>query len=213
MDNYTIVLFKNKTKKKIIKKFKTPSRAKKYFDSLIEENKSIIFGVETENGSPCKYEIALLEKTSGSLLPYFIKDEFGRQVKIELNDPDHTIIKILPYKKEEFIYDIKSKERITINKFLSKYLPKVGLKLVSKINHKLSVQNDDKINLFSLKSEDDCDRLVDELSKYFINENRIDTIFVKDTSPVQKKYLYDILESSGYPKSILYRRFTTYKRT
>lgn len=212
-ENYIIVLFKNKIKKKIIKKFKTYSNAKKFYDRKIEENKKIIFGVEFENGKNCKYELALLEKTSGTFLPFFTKDDFGRQIKIDLEDPDYNITNISPYKKEEFIYDISNKKRISIDKFLSKYLPKSGLKMVSKINHKISVQNDDKIFLFSLKSELECDRFINEISDYFMFNNRVDTMFVKDTSPQQKKYIYDILEKNGIPKSILYRRFTTYIRS
>jgi len=212
-ENYIVVLFKNKTKRRIIKKFKTHKRAKSYFDSLVEQNQSIIFGVETENGKQCKYELGLLEKTSGSLLPFFVKDELGRQIKVELEDPDYNLINIVPYKKEEFIYNVKTKERMSVNKFMTKYLPKTGFKLVSKINHKITVQNDEKIDLFSLKSDDDCDRFIDELSTYFISQKRVDTMFVKDTSVEQKKYLYEILEQSGIPKSILYRRFTTYKRS
>ena len=76
MDNFTIVLFKNKVKKKIIKKFKTKVNATKFYKTLIEENKKVFFGVETENGKQCKYEIALVSKTLDSN-PYFIRDEFG----------------------------------------------------------------------------------------------------------------------------------------
>lgn len=211
MDNFTIVLFKNKTKKKIIKKFKTKENAKKYYDSLIEKNKDVVFGVETENGKPCKFEIALVSKKDKSN-PYFIRDEFGRSIKIELEDSDFNIDEIHHYKKEEMIYDIKNSKRIDFNKFMKSYLPKVGVKLLSKLNNKIVVQKDSDVNLFSLKSENDSDRFIDEISQYMMNQNRIDTIIVKDSTPVQKKYLYDLLNENGFPKSILYRRFTTYKR-
>jgi hypothetical protein len=62
MDNFTIVLFKNKVKKRIIKKFKTKARATKFYKDLIDENKKVFFGVETENGKQCKYEIALVSR-------------------------------------------------------------------------------------------------------------------------------------------------------
>jgi hypothetical protein len=35
---------------------------------------------------------------------------------------------------------------------------------------------------------------------------------VPDSSKSQKKYIYDILEKGGIPKSKLYRTYTTYKR-
>jgi hypothetical protein len=212
MDNYTIVLFKNKTKKKIIKKFKTYKRCKKFFDDLLDANKSVIFDVETENGKVCNYEIALVEKSSVNAQSYFVRDDFGRTIKVEMADPDFTILQISQFKKEEMLYDIKNSKRISVSSFLKKYLPKVGVKLVSKINHKIAVQNDEQVNLFSLKSESDCNRFMDLLSNHLMNEGRIDTILVKDSSKEQKKYLYNLLESNGYSKSVLYRRFTTYTR-
>ena len=53
MSNYLVVLFKNKKKKKIIKKFITLSRAKNYFDGLIEKSNEVIFEVLVENGKEC----------------------------------------------------------------------------------------------------------------------------------------------------------------
>ena len=114
--------------------------------------------------------------------------------------------------KEEMLFDIKNSKRISVPKFLRKYLPKVGVKLLSKINNKIVVQRDSDINLFSLKSEDDCDRFVDGISNYMMDGGRIDTIIVKDSSQHQKKYLYDLLNENGISKSKLYRRFTTYRR-
>lgn len=213
MDNYTIVLFKNKIKKRIIKNFKTYKNAKRLYDKMIEENKDVIFERKNENGKPCNYELGLLEKSTGELTPYFVRDDMGRQIKIQLDDPDYNLVLITPYRKEEMIFDVKNSKRISVNKFIKSYLPKSGVKLISKINHKIVVQNEGDINLFSLKDQNDCDRFINSLSEYLMNKGRIDCILVKDSSQAQKKYLYDILESNGYPKSVLYRRFTTYKRT
>ncbi len=211
MDNYIIVLFKNKTKKKIIKKFKTFDRAKKFYDNLISESNSVIFSMETENGKPCTYEIGFLERII-SHRPYFVRDEFGRQVKVDLDDPDFNITIINKYNKEELIYDLNKSKRISVQTLLKQYLPKVGVKLISKLNNKIVIQNDDKIYLFSLKSETDCDRLIDCLSSHMMNEGRVDCILVKDSSKEQKKYIYNLLHKNGFSKSVLYRKFTTYKR-
>ncbi len=211
MDNYIIVLFKNKIKKKIIKKFKTFDRAKKFYDDLVKNNESVIFEMKTENGKPCDYEIGFLERVI-SHRPYFVRDQFGRQIKIDLDDPDFNITIINQYSKEELIYDVSKSKKITVQTLLKQYLPKIGIKMISKLNNKIVIQNDDKINLFSLKSEDDCDRLMDSLVSYMLNEGRFDCILVKDSSKEQKKYMYDLLSENGYSKSVLYRRFTTYKR-
>lgn len=69
--NYLIVLFKNKIKKKIINKFKTSKKANDYYKSLLEKSDEVIFDKKYENGFECSYEIALLEKTSGTFYRYF----------------------------------------------------------------------------------------------------------------------------------------------
>jgi hypothetical protein len=111
---------------------------------------------------------------------------------------------------EEFIFDIKKNKRISFESFIKSYLPKGSLKLVSKLNHKIVVQDDDKINLFSLKCDDDCLRFLKILESYLSGRGRIDCMVVSDSSKEQKKYLYDLLESKGISKSILYKRSTTF---
>jgi hypothetical protein len=209
--NYIIVLFKNKSKKKIINKFKTKDRAVSFYKKLIEEN-NIIFDCQTENGRSCFFELGLLEKNVNNFDSYFIKDDMGRQVKVELDDEGYKMIEVRRYKIEELIYDVKNKEKISVSKFIKSYLPKTSIKLLSKLNNKIVLQNDNDVTLFSLKSEDDADRFLDSLGDYLINNDRMDCILVKDTTKQQKKYLYTILQDKGIDKSVLYRRFTTFRK-
>lgn len=209
--NYIIVLFKNKSKKKIINKFKTKERAIEFYKKMIEGN-DVIFNCQTENGKSCFFELGLLEKNSTNFDSYFIKDDMGRQVKVELDDDGYRMIEVKNYKVEELIYDVKEKTKISVTKFIKSYLPKSSIKLISKLNNKVVVQNNDEINLFSLKSEDDADRFLDSLGEYFMNNDRLDCILVKDTTKQQKKYLYSILQDKGIDKSVLYRRFTTFRK-
>lgn len=212
MSQYLVVLFKNKSKKKIIKKFSKGKNAMNFFDSRVEENQKIIFDRQFENGKDCKYEIALLEKNTQRLLPTYMTDEFGRNVRVKLEDPEFNIIKISPYKFPEMIYDIDRKSKISLEFFLSRYLPKVGVKVVSILNNKIIIQNDDEVRLFSMKSESDAERLINSLSSHFFKEKRGDCIFVSDTSSPQRKYLFSFLESKGFDKKILYRKYTTHPR-
>jgi hypothetical protein len=89
---YLIVLFKNKERKKIIKKFKTKERAEKFFDNLL--NNDIVFNKEVENGKSCEFEVGILENDSKDFTPFYIRDELGRQIKIEIDDPNYKITKI-----------------------------------------------------------------------------------------------------------------------
>jgi hypothetical protein len=206
---YLIVLFKNKERKKIIKKFKTHQRAKEFFDNQIKNNK-VVFEKGVENGKSCSFEIGLLERDSTNFDSYFIKDSLGRQVKVDIDDPDYKVLQISNYSVEEFIYDISKNKKISIDKFISEYLKRGSIKLISKLNNKIVVQDDDKFSLFSLKSDDDCFRFTQVLQKYLVEKNRIDCIIVLDSSLPQKKYLYSLLESRGISKSILYKKSTTF---
>jgi len=201
---YLIVLFKNKKRKKILNKFKTLERANKYFNDTLKTSNNVLFSKSFENGKPCKYEIGFLESGSTDFNLYFVKDELGRQIKVDIDDPDYRLTKIVDYNIEELLYDVDEKNKISFGGFIKKYLTRSGIKLISKLNNKIAIQNDDKVNLVSLKSIDECSRFIDVLEDYLIKNGRLDCILVKDTSKQQKKYLYTILGSKGIDKSFLF---------
>jgi hypothetical protein len=208
--HYLIVLFKNKVKKKIIKKFKTLKNADEYYKKLVNDSDEVIFDKKYENGFKSDYEIALLGKKNVNKEVIYIKDDFGRQSKVDLLDDEFSIIKVLPYKIDEVFLDYETKKKINTNQFIKKYLSGVGLKMVSKLNNKIILQNDDVIKLFTFKNEEDSSRFIDNLSKVFISQKKIDCMFVKDSSTSQRKYLYNILVNYGFPKSYLFRQSTTF---
>ena len=208
--NYLIVVFKNKLKQKIIKKFKTSKRATDFYESILEKNDDIIFETKHENGNYVEYEIALLEKKGNTLFPIYTKDEFGRNVKLEFDDDEYNIVKIGGYKVPEQILDYQTKNRINIETFINKYLSKTGVKLVSKLNNKIVVQNEDEVNMFTMKNESDAQRLIENLTQRFVKLKRGDCMFVLDVSSPQRKYLYKLLIDKGYDVNYLYRKETTY---
>jgi phage pi2 protein 07 len=127
-----------------------------------------------------------------------------------LEDSGMSILSISPYKEEELIYDVKNKTKINSQEFIKKYLKGDGLKMVSVLNNKVVLQKDEKIELFSLKNETECTRFVESLSSHFFKIKRGDCLFIKDCTSPQRKYLYSLLESNGFDKKVLYRKFTTY---
>ena len=158
--NYLIVVFKNKSKKKIINKFNTSKGAKDFYQKLLDENDNVDFDVQTENGKTCVYEVAILERKKDQLFPIYTKDEFGRNIKLDFEDDNYHITKISKYKHPEKILDLQTNKRIEFNTFFYRYLPKEGIKLVSKLNNKIIVQNDEELNLFVLKNEFDANRFM-----------------------------------------------------
>ena len=210
MENYLIVLFKNKKKKRIIKKFVTLSRATKFFNKLINESNDVIFEVLVENAKDCNFELGLVDLNVNHSFPVYITDELGRSIKVKLDEDGMSIISINPYREEDLIYNVKNKSKITAKEFIKSFLKGDGLKMVSVLNNKIILQKDEEIELFSLKNESECSRFVECLSSYFFKIKRGDCLFVKDDSSVQRKYLYNLLESNGFDKKVLYRKFTTY---
>jgi hypothetical protein len=213
MENYLIVLFDNKVKQKIIKKYITFKKAKQFFEKCLSDSGEIIFDQVIKNGRPCDYEIGLVELSSMQLVPVYITDEMGRNVKVKMENSGMTLVNISKYKIEEEIYDIQKKEKITTNNLIRRYLKKENIKMVSSLNNKIVIQNNDEINLFSFKSQEESVRFIDCLSNYFFKIKRGDCIFVKDISSAQRKYLFDILKSKGFDKKMLYRKFTTFPRS
>ena len=209
MENYIVVLFKNKKKKRIIKKFITFARAKQFYEKLIKESNEVLFDIRVEGGKECSYEIGIIEMSSKQLVPVYMTDEFGRNVKVKLDEDGMTLFKIEPYKKEETIYDLQQNKKITMSDLIKRYMKGDGLKMISVLNNKIVLQEDEKIHLFTLKSESESSRFVDCMSLHFFKIKRGDCLFVKDYSTAQRKYLYSLLESNGIDKKILYRKFTT----
>lgn len=209
-DTYQVILFKNKVKKKIINKFKTHKKALEYYKLLVKESDEVIYDKVMENGIVSEYELSLVEKSSSSPLSLYMKDDYGRQVKVSLDDSELTMINITRYRIEELFLDYTTNKKIDTRQFIKQYLDPTGFKLISKLNNKIIVQNDDKFNLFTLKTSDESERFIDILTKKFNDEGRKDCLLVKDYSSPQRKYLYELLVKMGFEKSYLQRSSTTY---
>ena len=212
MANYAVVIFKNKTLKKILKEFVTYKKSKVYFDTLCKESDEVLFEVQIENGETCKYEIALIENSNSKLIPMYLTDEMGRAKKVKLEKSGKTISEIKIFKKEEKIFDINQNKKIGVEHFFQKYLKGDGLKMISALNNKIVVQKDDDFKLFSLKSESEVSRFLDTIVTFFIKIKKKDCLVIKDSSVAQKKYLIDLLSKNGFEKKVLYRKSTTHLR-
>lgn len=204
--NYLVVLFKDKEKKKIINKFKTYGKANDYFSNKLKQSDGILFPKQTQNGLDCDFELALVEIGEGKKDNVYVKDELGRNVKVEIEE-GFNILKVSKYNIEEEFLDFQTKNKIDINQFIKKYLNKSGFKLISKLNNKIILQNEDKTYLFTFKTILDADRFIDTLeSKLDIK----DLMLVKDYTTVHRKYLYNLLSEMGFSKKYLQRLSTSH---
>lgn len=212
--NYIVILFKNRKKKRIIKKFVTEQKAFIFFNKMIKKSDEVFFEKRVEHTKECHFELGIVSEIRKHDSPTYIKDELGRNFKVSIEGDTNTyMIEIKTYNVEEKIYDISENKKITIKEFEKKYLQNEGLKIVSVLNHKIIVQNDTKFNLFSLKNESEAVRFLDSLIGYLSNLNNKSAMIITDTSAKQKKYLYDLLIQNGFDSALLYRKFTTQPRS
>ncbi len=207
---YYVVLFKNKTRKKIIKKFSNFKNAEKFYNELTKQNTEVIFEKRIENGKECEYEVALLQNKSNEFFDVYKTDDLGRNIRVVLETPEYDLLKIANYRMEETLFDIKKNKKVSVTSFIKTYLKSDGLKMISTLNNKIIVQADETFNIFSLKSPEEAKRFIESLSQYFYSIKRKDCMFVTDESSAQKKYLIKILSEWGIDKKILYRQYTTH---
>lgn len=208
--NFLVVLFKNNKKKKIINKFVTYKNAKIFYENLLKENSQVIFAKKFENGLRSDYELSLITNQSQYETQKFLKDEYGRQIKIEVENSEYKILKIEKFSIEEEFWDYQTKKKINTQDFIKKYLNGQNIKLISKLNNKIIVQNDELFDLFTFKSDQDSLRFTQNISKYFFEINKKDCLIVEDVSCSQRKYLYELLVEKGFSKNYLFRHSTTH---
>jgi hypothetical protein len=202
--NYLVVLFKDKEKRKIINKFKTYRKAFDFYSSKLKQSDDVIFPKLTENGFPCSFELGLVELGRTSDSEVYVKDELGRNVKVQIED-GYSILKISKFNIEEEFQDYQTKNKITTQQFIKKYLNGDGFKLISKLNNKIVLQNDEKTFLFTFKTSEDSERFIDVLQTKL---QRKDLMLVKDYTTIHRKYLYNLLVEKGFPKTYLQRLST-----
>lgn len=210
-DNYIIVLFKNRKRKKIIKRYATEKQALSFFNKTINEN-NVIFEKKIENAEEVDYELGLLSKNQSFQPSLYITDDYGRNNPVNLENPEYVFLNIKKYKVEELLFDWQKQTKISFMDFIKTYCKTNELKNIFTLNNKICVQIDDDINVFSLKDINESERFLDTLQKHFYENNRKDSILVKDISIAQRKWLYDMMVKKGFDKKRLYRLKTTFSK-
>jgi hypothetical protein len=128
--NFTIIIFKNNKKRKILKSFVREQKALEFYEKKLKESSEILFHKEYENGKLCDYKISITSKFCENDRLYYI-DSLGRNISINPKISDNLYIKKIDmFKKEDKIYDVQENKKITFNKFVSKYSQVVLIKTV-----------------------------------------------------------------------------------
>jgi hypothetical protein len=205
-NKYKIVLFKNGERNKVLFSSNNKKSILKKYTKFIEEKKPK-FVMEYISRKKIMFELAVVTKESidDSL---YVKDSMGRTKEITLGESEYRFIKMLPYWREEKVYDHTSNSKISFSILMETYLQDKEFKQVFTLNNKVIIQKDENFNVFSLKTISDALRLLTVIELEFLNGGRYDCLFVTDTSTVQRKQLYNLLENAGYKRDFLRKQYT-----
>tara|TARA_R110000824_G_scaffold401607_1_gene613113 strand:- start:4214 stop:4849 length:636 start_codon:yes stop_codon:yes gene_type:complete len=205
-NKYKIVLFRNGERNKVFFSSNSKKSILKKYSKLIEEKKPK-FITEYISRKKVMFELGLVTLLETEEEVYS-KDELGRVKKVGLGESEYNILKMVPYWKEELIYDHTTKSKIKLVSLLEGYLTDTNFKQIFTLNNKLVIQHDNIFNLFSLKTVPDCLRLLAVIELNFIDTGRFDCLLVSDNSTVQRKQLYDLLEKQGFSREFLRKQYT-----
>jgi len=205
-NKYKIVLFKNGERSKVFFSSNSKKSILNKYNKLIGEKKPK-FITEYISRKKVMFELSIIT-TETSKESIFVKDELGRNKKITLGESSYNIIKLLPYWKEEMIYNHTTKSKISFSDLVDSYLSSKDFKQVFTLNNKFIIQKDEVFNVFSLKTIADSTRLLRIIELEFLDSGRYDCLFVSDTNTVQRKQLYDLLVGEGYSREFLRKQFT-----
>jgi len=154
------------------------------------------------------FELALIfPHTRWSTNPW-VKDSLGRNIEAKMEDSNFRIKEIIPYWKEEFIYDFQVKKRIRFHEMMDKIYPISEIAQVFTLNNKLFVQVENDVWLYGNKNLNDSERLFTLVKEKLLKRKRGNFIFVKDVTTHQRKLLYNLLESKGFKRRELFRHYS-----
>lgn len=154
------------------------------------------------------FELALVfPNTRWSTNPW-VKDSLGRNIEAKMEGDKFRIKEIIPYWKEELIYDFQLKKRIRFHEMMDKIYPISEIAQVFTLNNKLFVQVENDVWLYGNKNLHDAERLFNLVKEKLIKKKRGNFIFVKDITTHQRKLLYNLLESKGFKRRELFRHYS-----
>lgn len=167
--------------------------------------------VKQQGGSRKKellFELGLIFPNNRWVTSTYVKDSLGRNFEATIDDNKFRIKEIIPYWKEELIYDFQNKKRIRYHEMLEYILSISDIAQIFTLNNKLFVQIENDVRLFGNKNIIDANRLFEIVKEDLLKKKRGNFIFVKDINTHQRKQLYTLLESKGFKRSELSRHYS-----
>ena len=206
---YFIVLFCNKKRVKILYRCQKRTTIYEYWREFKTQQKPRFLKTQgSKRNNEVLYELALVFPNNRWATKTFVKDSLGRLIEAKMENDKLRIKEIIPYWKEELIYDFQEKKRIRYHEMIEEILKVTEIGQVFTLNNKLFIQNDDNIKLYGNKNLKDAERLFELVREDLLKKKRGNFIFVKDVTTAQRKQLYSLLESKGFKRTELFRHYS-----
>ena len=206
---YFIVLFCNKKKIKVLYKCMKRTTITEYWNEFKTQKKPEFVKIQGgKRNQEQIFELALIfPNTRWSTNPW-VKDSLGRNIEAKMEGDKFRIKEIVPYWKEELIYDFQIKKRIRFHEMMGKIYPISEIAQIFTLNNKMFVQVENDVWLYGNKNLNDTERLFEIVRENLTKKKRGNFIFVKDITTHQRKLLYNLLESKGFKRRELFRHYS-----
>lgn len=204
---YFIVLFCNQKKEKVLYRCQKRKTLYEHWYEYKTERPPR-FKMMYRGKKEVVYELVLVFPNNRWATKTYVKDSLGRTIEAKMENDKLRIKEIIPYFKEELIYDFQKKERIRYHEMLEQIINIEGISQVFTLNAKLFVQSDNDILLFGNKNIPDTERLFGLVREDILKKKKMNFIFVKDIATSQRKQLYNLLEKKGFKRTELFRHYS-----
>ena len=206
---YFIVLFCNKKRIKILYRCQKLTTIHEYWREFKTERQPRFLKIQGgKRKQEQLFELALIFPNSRWVKSTYVKDSLGRLIETKMEDNKLRIKEIIPYWKEELIYDFQTKKRIRYHEMLSSIMEISEIGQIFTLNNKLFVQVEDDIRLYGNKNIADAERLFGLVREDLLKKKKGNFIFVTDVTTDQRHLLYTLLESKGFKRTELFLHYS-----
>jgi rubrerythrin len=206
---YFIVLFCNKKRVKILYRCMKRTTVTEYWHEFKTERKPPF--VKLQGGKRKQeqiFELGLVFPNNRWATKTYVKDSLGRNIEAKIEGDTYRIKEMIPYWKEELIYDFQTKKRIRYHEMIKQLDVITEIAHIFTLNKNIFVQIENDIKLFGNKNIADSERLFELIKSDLLKRKRGNFLFVKDITTHQRKLLYEMLESKGYKRTELFRHYS-----
>lgn len=206
---YFIVLFCNKKRVKILYRCMKRTTVTEYWHEFKTERKPPF--VKLQGGKRKQeqiFELGLVFPNNRWATKTYVKDSLGRNIEAKIEGDSYRIKEMIPYWKEELIYDFQTKKRIRYHEMIKQLDVITEIAHIFTLNKNIFVQIENDIKLFGNKNIADSERLFELIKSDLLKRKRGNFLFVKDITTHQRKLLYEMLESKGYKRTELFRHYS-----